>query len=216
MKLAAAFLIATSAGTANGFVVVTKSNNGRIALPSSALRLAEIRGPTEKAEVLGFGYDGTTALGGAVDNSKPARMLDEIRASGETQTEACQLFNANLEMSGDDLKFEEFLELVDAQYEYGLIEFTNGDVLNREGQNEGSAKVLSYAALAELDKEATLKLWGQYYREVLANPDGSDHQNIRNFMKYGWDGVKFDNGIALTKKNVGESDWDWDSESWIP
>ncbi len=86
------------------------------------------------------------------------------------------------------------------------------------------------------------KLWGQYYRDVLATPDGTDHQNIRNFMKvsndygmaqrlricvihsknlsmfqqYGWDGVDFSNGISLTKKAVGESDWDWDSESWIP
>lgn len=30
-----------------------------------------------------------------------------------------------------------------------------------------------------------LQLWGQYYREVKANPDGTDHQNIRNFMKSG-------------------------------
>ena len=43
--------------------------------------------------------DGTAraaALGGAVDNSKPARMLDEIREAGETQSSACELFNANL------------------------------------------------------------------------------------------------------------------------
>ncbi len=57
--------------------------------------------------------------------------------------------------------------------------------MNKQGENEGSAKVLSYAALSNLDKESTLKLWGQYYRDVLANPDGDDHQNIRNFMKYG-------------------------------
>jgi hypothetical protein len=60
------------------------------------------------------------------------------------------------------------------------------------------------------------QLWGQYYRDVLATPDGTDHQNIRNFMKTGWEGVDFSNGIALTKKAVGDSDWDWDSESWIP
>ena len=52
---------------------------------------------------------------------------------------------------------------------------------------ESSRKV--YAALADFDKETTLKLWGQYYREVLADPDGDSHQNIRNFMKYGWDGT---------------------------
>ena len=117
-------------------------------------------------------------------------------------------------MSGDDLMFNEFINHCDEQYEYGLIEFKNGDVVNKPGENDGSAKVLSYAALADLDKDATLKvrlptlfhtsasgvptaaltrsprrprplpqLWGQYYRDVLATPDGTDHANIRNFMK---------------------------------
>ena len=119
-------------------------------------------------------------------------------------------------MSGDELMFDEFITLCDEQYEAGLIEFKNGDVVNMPGENEGSAKVLSYAALADFDKDMTLKLWGQYYRDVVAKPDGDDHANIRNFMKYGWEGVDFYNGIALTKKAVGDSDWDWDSESWIP
>ena len=61
-----------------------------------------------------------------------------------------------------------------------------------------------------------LQLWGQYYRDVKANPDGDDHQNIRNFMKYGWEGVPFENGIALTRKAVGETEWDEFAESWIP
>jgi hypothetical protein len=86
-------------------------------------------------------------------------------------------------MSGDSLTFEEFIALCDEQYEDGLIEFKNGDVVNKPGENHGSAKVLSYAALAGFDKDMTLKLWGQYYRDVLATPDKDDHQNIRNFMK---------------------------------
>ncbi len=61
-------------------------------------------------------------------------------------------------MSGDDLKFEEFIALCDEQYEAGLIEFKNGDIVNMPGENEGSAKVLSYAALADFDKEMTLKV----------------------------------------------------------
>mmetsp|Transcript_38850 Transcript_38850/g.90353 ORF Transcript_38850/g.90353 Transcript_38850/m.90353 type:complete len:202 (+) Transcript_38850:347-952(+) len=162
------------------------------------------------------GWDGTTALGGAVDDSKPARMLDEIREVGETLSEQAELFNANFEMSSDELMFEEFIEMVDECYEYGLIEFKNGDIVNEPGENDGSAKVLSYAALANFDNETTLKLWGQYYREVLADPDGGSHPNIRNFMKYGWEGVPFENGIALTKKNSGDNEWDTFSESWIP
>ena len=132
--------------------------------------------------------------GGAVENAKPARMLDEIRAAGETIPDECEVFNANVEMDADELKFEDVMDLIDKHYEVGLIEFKNGDIVNKQGENEGSAKLLSYAALAELDKDTTLKLWGQYYREVLADPKGDSHQNIRNFMKYGWDGT-FSNSL---------------------
>merc|ERR1712127_841363 len=125
-------------------------------------------------------------------------------------------FNANLEMSSDDIMFEEVMDMINEDYETGLIEFKNGDLLNAFGENEGSANVLSYGALSDFDKETTLKLWGQYYRDVLATPDGTDHQNIRNFMKTGWEGVPFENGIALTKKNTGDNEWDTFSESWIP
>ena len=212
MKLSTSALILLAV-PAQAFVVSPAASTSCV---SSTILLANIRPATEKNKVLELGWDGTTALGGAVDDSKPARMLDEIKASGETQSEACELFNANLEMSGESLMFEEFITLCDEQYEDGLIEFKNGDIVNKAGENHGSAKVLSYAALAGFDKDMTLKLWGQYYRDVLATPDGNDHQNIRNFMKYGWEGVDFYNGIALTKKAVGENDWDWDSESWIP
>lgn len=177
---------------------------------------AEIRGPTDKAKELKFGWDGTTALGGAVEVAKPARMLEDIRAAGETVPSDCEVFNANLEMSGDDVTFEEVIDIIDKYYEYGLIEFKNGDIVNAQGENEGSAKILSYAALSEMDKETTLKLWGQYYREVRDDPDGDSHPNIRNFMKYGWEGVPFENGIALTRKNVGDGEWDEFAESWIP
>jgi len=61
-----------------------------------------------------------------------------------------------------------------------------------------------------------VSLWGEYYRGVRDTPDGDDHSNIRAFMKEGWDGVKFDNGVALTKKVTGDGGWGWDEESFIP
>ena len=155
--------------------------------PALALN-ANIRDKTDKAENLGFGYDGTTALGGAVENAAPTRMLADIKAANESVPPECEVFNANVEMDADDLKFEEVMEIIDTHFESGLIEFKNGDIVNKPGENEGSAKLLSYAALSDFDKDTTLKLWGQYYREVLADPDGDSHQNIRNFMKTGWDG----------------------------
>jgi hypothetical protein len=188
----------------------------RPAFVSSTALAAEIRPDSEKSKVLRFGWDGSSALGGAVVDSTPARMLDEIRAVGETIPDDCEVFNANVEMDADTLKFEDVMELIDEHYETQLLEFKNGDILNKPGENEGSAKLLSYAALANMDKATTLKLWGQYYREVLADPDGGAHANIRNFMKYGWEGVPFENGIALTCKNTGEGEWNQFSESWIP
>lgn len=96
MKLSAA-LILLAAGSANAFVVPSSSTSvSTTSSFSSSALFAEIRPKSEKNTVLEFGWDGTTALGGAVDDSKPARMLDEIRASGETQNSACDLFNANL------------------------------------------------------------------------------------------------------------------------
>ena len=177
---------------------------------------AEIRGPTDKANELRFGWDGSTPLGGAVEVAKPARMLDAIRAAGESIPADCEVFNANVEMEADSLTFESVMELIDTHYESQLLEFKNGDIINKQGENEGSAKLLSYAALSDMDKDTTLRLWGQYYREVVADPNGSSHQNIRNFMKYGWKGVPFENGVALTRKQVGETEWDEFAESWIP
>jgi hypothetical protein len=43
----------------------------------------------------------------------------------------------------------------------------------------------------------TLTCFGDYYFiEVLQNPEGTNHQNIRNFIKTGWKGIHFDS-IAL-------------------
>jgi hypothetical protein len=208
----AALLIIGAVSTVEAFV---PQAFGVSRLTTTSLQ-AEIRGPTDKSEKLMFGWDGTTALGGAVVDSQPARMLSDIRANGETIPDECELFNANLEMDGDTVMFEEVMELIDLHYENQLLEFRNGDMNNGADENAGSAKVLSYAALSQLDKETTLKLWGQYYRDVLKDPDGDSHQNIRNFMKTGWEGVPFENGIALTSKNVGEGEWDTFAESWVP
>jgi len=101
MKLSIALLATAISGTTSFVVQPTSTTISSTSLNAEekekfAAVAAEIRGPTKKNDVLEFGWDGTTALGGAVDDSKPARFLDDIRASGETQSEACDLFNANL------------------------------------------------------------------------------------------------------------------------
>jgi len=60
--------------------------------------------------------------------------------------------------------------------------------------------VFSYAKMNELDEQAALNAFGDFYtKDVLQNPDGDDHQNIRNFIKFGWQGIVFE-GNALTEK----------------
>ena len=105
-----------------------------------------------------------------------------------------------LEKSPEKIIFKDVIAYIDENYDFAPTKFTNGNTINEANQNNGSCKVFSFAQLKNLSKEQTLWLFGEFYREdVLNNPDGTDHQNIRNFMKFGWDGISFD-GEALKKK----------------
>jgi HopJ type III effector protein len=42
-------------------------------------------------------------------------------------------------------------------------------------------------------------LFAEHYQAVLKTPDGTDHQNIRQFMLHGWEGIVFE-GHALIAK----------------
>lgn len=105
-----------------------------------------------------------------------------------------------LEQAPESINFKEVIAYIDENYDFTPTEFINGNTTNEANQNNGSCKVFSFAQLKNLSKEQTLWLFGEFYREdVLKNPDGTDHQNIRNFMKFGWEGISFD-GEALKKK----------------
>lgn len=93
---------------------------------------------------------------------------------------------------GSTIEFTDLISYIDNNYEFTPTKFANGTTINEAGQNSGSCKLFSFALLHALTKEETLKCFGAYYADVLATPEGSDHQNIRNFMKYGWEGISFD------------------------
>ncbi len=80
-------------------------------------------------------------------DSQPARYLVDIRAAGETIPSECEVFNSNVEMSPGDVTFEEVMEIIDTHYEDGLIVFKTGAMVNQQGEKEGPAKHLTYAAL---------------------------------------------------------------------
>ncbi|MGA9213280.1 HopJ type III effector protein [Kaistella sp.] len=105
-----------------------------------------------------------------------------------------------LKNSSETIDFKEVIAYIDENYDFTPTKFTNGNTVNEANQNNGSCKVFSFAKLNDLSKKETLNLFGAFYRnDVLENPNGEDHQNIRNFMKFSWDGIAFD-GEALKVK----------------
>ena len=106
---------------------------------------------------------------------------------------------AKLKAASDALAFNDTMAVIDALYDFTPTAFTNGNIENEAGQNNASCKLFSFAQLHHLTEAETLVCFGQYYRGVIATPDGDDHQNIRNFMQSGWAGFQF-GGAALTKK----------------
>lgn len=88
--------------------------------------------------------------------------------------------------------FNDVINFIEQHYEHTPTAFRNGSVSNEATQNQGSAKVFRFAKLNQLSKEDTLLLFAEHYTAVQNTPDGADHQNIRQFMAHGWDGIHFD------------------------
>ena len=96
--------------------------------------------------------------------------------------------------------FKEVIAYVDAHYAFTPTTFQNGETRNAAGENNGSCKLVSFAQLQGWSQEETLAAFGHFYFDhVLKHPEGTDHQNIRNFIKFGWAGIRFE-GSALTPK----------------
>lgn len=109
-------------------------------------------------------------------------------------------FLEKLNTTPDSISFQDTMSIIDSYYNFTPTEFKNGDLLNQQDQNNGSCKIFSFAQLNTINEEQTLHCFGDYYRkDVLENPQGDDHQNIRNFMKNGWAGISFTDA-ALTEK----------------
>lgn len=104
--------------------------------------------------------------------------------------------------NNETISFDETLIVITENYDYQPTLFSNGlkekKLINPPGSNEGSCKIFSFAQIHQLDQQQTLNLFGDFYRkDVLENPQGTEHQNIRNFMQFGWEGINF-NKHALT------------------
>ncbi|WP_341225634.1 HopJ type III effector protein [uncultured Arcticibacterium sp.] len=100
----------------------------------------------------------------------------------------------------ESIQFKEVIDFIESNYDFSPTAFKNGEIENKVGENNGSCKVFAFGLLNQLSKDQTLACFGDYYRkDVLENPEGADHQNIRNFIKTGWAGILFESE-ALKKK----------------
>jgi len=109
-------------------------------------------------------------------------------------------FLTKLQQEPEQIEFTETMAVIDANYQFTPTAFNNGPLANLANQNNGSCKIFAFGKLNNLSEQQALACFGAYHRDdVLQNPAGDDHQNIRNFMQTGWLAIKFE-GTPLVAK----------------
>ncbi|MFS4468968.1 HopJ type III effector protein [Maribacter sp. 2210JD10-5] len=109
-------------------------------------------------------------------------------------------FKNKLENDPNSIEFSETMAVIDNNYNFSPTTFTNGTVHNVAGENSGSCKLFAFAKLQDFSKAETLACFGTFYfNDVLKDPKGKDHQNIRNFMQTGFEGLQFETEALIPK-----------------
>ena len=102
--------------------------------------------------------------------------------------------------SGVQMKFSDFIDLIEQEYTFSNIAFTNNGLSNSKDENQGSAKVFCFGLMHSLDEKDVIRCFGEHYQSVLVLPeDVTSHLNIRNFLKMGWKGVLIDKNALSVK-----------------
>lgn len=110
-------------------------------------------------------------------------------------------FKNKLAKTPEKLNFSDTISVIEENYNFTPSAFKNGNLENSSTENLGSCKVFSLALKQQFTKEETLACFAQYYFiDVIENPEGTDHQNIRNFMNTGFEGLHFENETLTEKK----------------
>ena len=81
------------------------------------------------------------------------------------------------------IEFPDMIAAIDNLYDFAPTAFKNGDLENATGQNNGSCELFAFAKLQRFGKEQK-------------PPAGTDHVNIRSFIKFSWNGIAYA-GVAL-------------------
>lgn len=112
-------------------------------------------------------------------------------------------FLSLLKYSPERIYFSDTITLIDSLYDYTPTAFQNGELHNAAEENVGSCKIFSFGLMHRLSEETTLHCFGDYYRQdVLLNPEGEGHLNIRQFIQTGWAGIQFAGTALHAKANL--------------
>lgn len=88
--------------------------------------------------------------------------------------------------------FSDTLDLIDRYFDYQPAAFSNGPLHNGPGENAGSCRVFALGQYCNLTEADTLTLFAEHYQQVLDEPAGNSHGNIRQFISTGWSGIRFE------------------------
>ena len=91
----------------------------------------------------------------------------------ENNTNSLSALLTQIKQQSATVEFEQVMQVIKDSYNYQPTSFTNGELVNQAGTNEGSCKIFYFAQLNELNQQQTLACFGRYYREdVLENSTG--------------------------------------------
>lgn len=79
------------------------------------------------------------------------------------------------QLQNGEAKFADVLAHIEAHFVHTPTAFQNGAQSNAATENQGSAKVLSYAKIEGLNQADTLSLFAEHYAAVLNTPEGTHH-----------------------------------------
>jgi hypothetical protein len=135
-------------------------------------------------------------------NEFPFKTLDlKIEKTIEIKTVmSIQQFKEKLKTTPTAITFAETMQVIDDNYNFTPTAFTNGKFKNKIGENSGSNKIFAFALKQKLTKAETLYCFGENYKTVLKDQNGTSHYNIRTFMNSGLEGLLIDN-LTLKLKN---------------
>ncbi|MBT3727100.1 hypothetical protein HOG21_05480 [bacterium] len=93
--------------------------------------------------------------------------------------------------------FDDFIAFVDKYFMLISTGFNNNGLKNNKFKNEGSLKVLAFAKYCKMtDVTEIAGLFKGYYKDVLKDPKGDNHQNIRHLINGSIYEVSFDVNIV--------------------